>query len=106
MDKTPTVVVVLQGGQFSQAVSNLPVKVVLVDYDVEGTTDGIVQIQQSVGGCTEPAVGGEQEVQVDPEAVDRILRSFVRPPCGACGQQIISPQLHVCSPHHRHRLPE
>lgn len=69
----PRVVVALEGGLVQGASSDLPVDMVVVDYDTEGGDDeDIVDLPQNDGSTAESFIRGEY-VDIDPAWVDAVF---------------------------------
>ncbi|TCJ15207.1 hypothetical protein EZJ19_07820 [Parasulfuritortus cantonensis] len=69
----PRVVVGVDGGLVQGVSSDLPVELVVVDYDMRDTADGAVIVPQSGGGEETAAVISHQ-VALDPQFVDAIWK--------------------------------
>lgn len=67
----PRIVVGVDGGLVQGASSDLPVELVVVDYDMRDQADGAVTVPQS-GGGEETAVVISHQVAVDPQFVEEV----------------------------------
>jgi len=73
--KRPKVVITLDGGIVQDILSDVPIDVIVIDYDVEGIEeDRLTQIPQTPDASMEPAYTVEQSANVMPKRVAELFR--------------------------------
>ena len=75
--KPARVLITLEGGLVQGGCSDVPVSVIVVDYDVEGTEEGdTMPVPQDEGDPVDACVSG-QDFKVDPTFIDRVVEVIV-----------------------------